>query len=94
MAFKRLYLRQSLADAATQRDQNWMEECLATYVEPIASAQAGQLPVRQVWADTILGMSQGQPKQGDLGLDQTRSWGRTYWGGAMFCLVADVEMRR
>src|SRR5271163_3092593 len=75
-------------------NQSWMEEGLATYVEPIARAQAGQLPVRQVWAGSIRGMSQGQPKRGDLGLDQTRSWGRTYWGGAMFCLVADVEIRR
>jgi hypothetical protein len=75
-------------------NQSGMEEGLATYVEPIARAQAGQLPVRRVWAGTIQGMSQGQPKRGDLGLDQTRSWGRTYWGGAMFCLVADVEIRR
>ncbi|AXC12617.1 hypothetical protein ACPOL_3326 [Acidisarcina polymorpha] len=74
--------------------QSWMEEGLATYVEPIARAQAGQLPVRQVWAGMILGMWQGQPHRGDLGLDQTHSWGRTYWGGAMFCLVADVEIRR
>ena len=75
-------------------NQSWMEEGLATYVEPIARAQAGQPPVRQVWAGAFLGMSQGQPKRGDLGLDQTRSWGRTYRGGAMFCLVADVEIRR
>ena len=75
-------------------NQSWMEEGLATYVEPIARAQAGQLPVRQVWAGMILSMSQGQPKPGDVGLDLTRSWGRTYWGGAMFCLVADVEIRR
>jgi hypothetical protein len=75
-------------------NQSWMEEGLATYVEPIARAQAGQLPVRQVWAGMILSISQGQPRPGDLGLDQTRSWGRTYWGGAMFCLVADVEIRR
>ena len=83
-----------MAISSLPDNQSWMEEGLATYVEPIARAQAGQLPVRKVWADTILGMSQGQPKRGDLGLDQTRSWGRTYWGGAMFCLVADVEIRR
>jgi hypothetical protein len=75
-------------------NQSWMEEGLATYVEPIARAQSGQLPVRQAWAGMVLSMSQGQPKRGDLGLDRTRSWGRTYWGGAMFCLVADVEIRR
>jgi hypothetical protein len=83
-----------MAFSSLPDNQSWMEEGLATYVEPIARAQAGQLPVRQVWAGTILGMPQGQPKRGDLGLDQTRSWGRTYWGGAMFCLVADVEIRR
>jgi hypothetical protein len=83
-----------MAFSSLPDNQSWMEEGLATYVEPIARAQAGQLPVRQVWAGTILGMAQGQPKRGDLGLDQTRSWGRTYWGGAMFCLVADVGIRR
>jgi hypothetical protein len=83
-----------MAFSSLPDNQSWMEEGLATYVEPIARAQAGQLPIRQVWSGTILGMSQGQPKRGDLGLDQTRSWGRTYWGGAMFCLVADVEIRR
>jgi len=28
------------------------------------------------------------------GLDQTPTWGRTYWGGAMFCLLADIEIRK
>ncbi|HET7210889.1 MAG TPA: hypothetical protein VFI85_03980 [Methyloceanibacter sp.] len=23
-----------------------------------------------------------------------RTWGRTYWGGAIFCLLADVEIRK
>jgi len=27
-------------------------------------------------------------------LDHTHTWGRTYWGGALFCFVADVEIRR
>ncbi len=83
-----------MAISSLPDNQSWMEEGLATYVEPIARAQAGQLPVRKVWADMVRGMPQGEPKRGDLGLDQTRSWGRTYWGGAMFCLVADVEIRR
>src|ERR1019366_3661264 len=30
---------------------------------------------------------------GDQGLDNTHTWGRTYWGGALFCLVADVRVR-
>ena len=28
------------------------------------------------------------------GLEGTQSWGRAYWGGAIFCLLADVEMRK
>jgi predicted metalloprotease with PDZ domain len=39
-------------------------------------------------------MPQGQPKTGDEGLDNTHTWGRTYWGGAMFCLLADVTIRK
>jgi predicted metalloprotease with PDZ domain len=39
-------------------------------------------------------MPQGEPQPGDQGLDRTHTWGRTYWGGAMFCLVADVEIRQ
>jgi len=31
---------------------------------------------------------------GDKGLDHTHTWGRTYWGGALYCLQADVEIRR
>jgi hypothetical protein len=34
------------------------------------------------------------PKSGDRGLDQTPTWGRTYWGGAVFCLLADIEIRK
>jgi hypothetical protein len=26
--------------------------------------------------------------------ERTHTWGRTYWGGAMFCLVADVQIRK
>jgi hypothetical protein len=42
----------------------------------------------------MTGMAQGEPEAGDLGLDRTHTWGRTYWGGALFCLVADVEIRK
>lgn len=72
----------------------WIEEGLATYIEPIARARAGQIPEEQVWRDFITSMPQGQPEPGDEGLDHTPTWGRTYWGGAIFCLLADVEIRR
>jgi predicted metalloprotease with PDZ domain len=39
-------------------------------------------------------MPNGLPRPGDEGLDHTHTWGRTYWGGALFCLLADVEIRK
>jgi predicted metalloprotease with PDZ domain len=39
-------------------------------------------------------MPQGLPQKGDRGLDWTHTWGRTYWGGAIFSLLADVKIRQ
>ncbi len=75
-------------------EQHWMEEGLATYVEPLARVMTGELTARKVWGDMFRDMHQGEPQSGDEGIDQTHSWGRTYWGGALFCLAADVEIRR
>ena len=79
----------SLPDA-----NEWLEEGLATYVESVARAQAGGLSAEQVWAGFVKGMPNGLPQSGDRGLDHTHTWGRTYWGGALFCLLADLEIRR
>jgi hypothetical protein len=73
---------------------HWIEEGIATYVEPIARASIGILTTEQVWGEMLRDMQQGQPQAGDRGLDRTRTWGRTYWGGALFCLQADVEIRK
>ena len=75
-------------------DQHWMEEGLATYIEPIARVQSGELSAKQVWRDMMEGMPKGEPAPGDQGMDRTHTWGRTYWGGALFCLVADVNIRK
>lgn len=75
-------------------DNHWLEEGTAVYIEPIARVQAGQLKQDSVWHDMIHDMPQGQPRDGDGGLDHTHTWGRTYWGGAGFCLLADVELRK
>jgi predicted metalloprotease with PDZ domain len=83
-----------MALASLPDSQHWVEEGIATYVEPIARSQSGQLPPEQVWAGMLGGMRHGEPESYDRGLDHTHTWGRTYWGGALFCLVADVEIRR
>lgn len=83
-----------LAFPSMSRRHHWIEEGISVYVEPIARVQAGQLSADRMWHDVVRDMPQGEPEQNDKGLDQTPTWGRTYWGGAMFCLVADVRIRQ
>lgn len=70
----------------------WLSEGLAVYIEPIARVRTGDLISRSVWAAMMRDMPKGLPAPGDKGLDNTPTWGRKYWGGAIFCLLADVEI--
>ena len=73
---------------------NWMGEGQATYIESIARAQAGDVTAQDVWWQFVNQMPKGLPRTNDRGLDYTHTWGRTYWGGALYCLYADVEIRK
>ncbi len=83
-----------LAMADVPYAHRWLLEGLATYVESVARAQREHLSEDFIWRNFIERMPQGLPQAGDRGLDRTPTWGRTYWGGAIFCLLADVEIRR
>lgn len=83
-----------LAFPLVASEHHWIEEGIATYVEPIARVEAGNLEPRSVWHDLVEGLPKGLPQAGDEGLDHTHTWGRTYWGGALFCTLADVEIRQ
>jgi hypothetical protein len=72
----------------------WLSEGLAVYVEPVARVQAGDLTAVEIWQAMMRDMPKGLPQAGDQGLDNTDTWGRKYWGGAMFCLLADIEIRK
>src|SRR5262249_50596896 len=76
------------------QDHLWLGEGLAVYIESIARVQAGHLRAEKIWHEFVRDMPKGLPQPGDGGLEGTRSWGRTYWGGAIFCLLADVEIRK
>ena len=76
------------------RQHRWLEEGLATYVEPLVRVQAGVISEEEVWSEWIAKMHHGLPGPGDEGLNNTRAWGRTYWGGALFCLLSDVAIRQ
>jgi hypothetical protein len=83
-----------LAVPSLSRQQHWMEEGIAVYLQPIARARNGELTPAQVWREFANGMPKGLPMRGDGGLDGTLGWARTYWGGATFCLIVDLEIRR
>lgn len=74
--------------------QSWFSEGLAVYVEGIARVQAGNRSQEDVFTEQMRQMPRGMPQAGDQGLDHTHTWARTYWGGAMFCFLADVEIHR
>ncbi len=76
-----------------QARHHWIEEGLATYIEPFIRTSNGRISAELAWGELVRGVPQGQPLPGELGIDHTPTWARTYWGGALFCLVVDVNMR-
>lgn len=83
-----------LAFPSVYERHHWIEEGLATYVEPIIRVRAGLMSEKEAWYWMLTGMPKGLPKYGDQGLDNTPTWGRRYWGGALFSLLADSEIRQ
>ena len=83
-----------LAFPSQADEHHWIEEGSAVYVEPIARIRASHWTAMKMWHDLVRDMPKGEPKEGDEGLDHTHTWGRTYWGGALFCFVADMEIRK
>jgi len=74
-------------------DDSWAEEGLSTYAEPVARVRAGGMPEKQMWSEMMDGAPKGLAGPGDPGLHGTDEWGRTYWGGAVFWLLADIGIR-
>ena len=75
-------------------EHHWLEEGIATYVEPIARVRAGHMEVTEMWSELVRDLHQGLPAAGDQGLDHTHTWGRTYWGGALYCFLADIDIHK
>ena len=73
-------------------EHNWLAEGVAVYVEGVARTQAGNLTEAHLWDEYATSMPKGLPQPGDQGLDRTHTWARTYWGGALYCLIADVQI--
>jgi hypothetical protein len=74
--------------------QRWIEEGLATYLEPIVKVRHGLLSEEDMWRSLRENMSRGVvAAKGEKGLDGVRSIDGLYWGGALFWFLADLEIR-
>ena len=72
----------------------WLGEGLATYYEPILRARAGWTTEAEVFRQFARNMPRGQaPRGSSAGLSARDDLDTIYWGGAMFCLAADVRIR-
>lgn len=72
----------------------WLGEGLATYYEPILRARAGWTTEAEVFRQFARNMPRGQPERGSgAGLSARDDLDTIYWGGALFCLAADVRIR-
>jgi hypothetical protein len=83
-----------LSFPSVAENHHWIEEGIATYVEPVARVRAHHMDVNQMWFEVVRDLHKGLPEPGDQGLDHTHTWGRTYWGGALFCFLADIEIHQ
>ena len=73
---------------------SWMSEGMADYLEPAVRVRIGQITPERFWRDPLEGLPEGLSGPGDRGLDHTHTWGRTYWGGSLFWLLADIRIRQ
>jgi hypothetical protein len=71
----------------------WIEEGLATYIEPLIRVRRGQISVEQYWDDLLKGLPKALDARGRMGFEAPVLWGDTYWGGALFFLRAEVMIR-
>ncbi|HWA73360.1 MAG TPA: hypothetical protein VG937_13535 [Polyangiaceae bacterium] len=75
------------------REGKWFDEGLATYFEPIIRVRAGLFDELGFWRDFATEMPRALPALTRDGLEHTRNYTGLYWGGAIYCLLADVAAR-
>ena len=72
----------------------WFDEGLATYFEPLIRARAGLYEEKKLWREFASEMPRGLEAFTHIGLASGKSRDDIYWGGGLFCLLADVEARK
>ncbi|HEY1691151.1 MAG TPA: hypothetical protein VGG39_03265 [Polyangiaceae bacterium] len=83
-----------LATPSFVGEAHWLEEGLATYYEPILRERAGWTRPDDLWRHFADQMKRGLRKPGDpAALEDRDDIDSTYWGGALFAFLADVQIR-
>ncbi|MBP9090290.1 hypothetical protein KBI23_04620 [bacterium] len=77
-----------------EHSKRWLAEGIATYEEPIGRLRMGMISADDLWGDLMRYGPTGLPQPGDRGLNYSRTFERIYWGGAIYCLLADIEIRQ
>jgi hypothetical protein len=82
-----------------QRDDAWLSEGLATYLQEVLRVRAGLLSKDQAWKRLYEGAARGRETEQSLREETRRmrhagNYERVYWAGAAMALMADVELRR
>lgn len=81
--------------------QRWFTEGVATYYQEIARVRSGRIREEEAWEHLRGGVGAGRGEAGGRTLrelsgsmHQTHAYRAVYWGGALFALELDVEIRR
>jgi hypothetical protein len=83
-----------LGTASLVGEAHWLEEGLATYYEPVLRERAGWMTEADLWAHFVSQMPRGEPTGEPAGLEERDDIDATYWGGALFCFLADMAIRK
>jgi hypothetical protein len=82
-----------------RREDAWLSEGLATYLQEVLRVRAGMLDADSAWRRMYDGAALGRDAPGNLPSETLRmahaaNYQTVYWAGAAIALMADVELRR
>jgi hypothetical protein len=82
-----------------QREDAWLSEGLATYLQEVLRVRAGMLRADDAWRRLYEGAALGRDAEGNLSSETQRmayegNYRTVYWAGAAIALMIDVELRR
>ena len=84
-----------LSFPSVAENHHWIEEGIATYVEPIARVRAGHFDANQMWFEVMRDLASRPPRRPETKASTTpHTWGGRTGAAQLFCFLADVEIHR